>query len=372
MNLVRTLIGAVIAFASAGAAAVEHSEQHSFRVEAVADGLNQPWGLAFLPDGSLLVTEKAGRLLRIDPRSGRISGVEGVPAVAASGQGGLLDVALHPEFARTRMVYLSYSEPTDEGAVTAVGRGRLEQGRLNGFHVLFRGAPAVDTAHHFGSRLVFDGAGHLFITSGERGQRENVQELDNDHGKLVRLAVDGAIPEDNPFVDEGDALPGIYSYGHRNPQGMAQHPRTGDIWINEHGPRGGDELNIVRPGANYGWPEVTRGREYYGPGIGVPSRPDVVEPVYGWTPSIAPSGMHFYQGDAFPEWRGDLFLGSLAYTHLVRLELDGERVVAEERLLDDRGWRIRAVEAGPDGALYLLVDAEDTPLLRLVPVGGDS
>ncbi len=366
-RIVSTCAAVAVLLTIATAGAAEQSERHRFRVEIVAEGLAHPWGMAFLPNGELLVTEKAGRLLRIDAGNGRGTAIDGVPDVAASGQGGLLDVALHPDFASNRLVYLSYSEPRDDGTLTAVGRGRLENGRLSAFEVLFRGTPAVDASHHFGSRLVFDGDGHLFITSGERGQRDNVQQLDNYHGKVVRLTESGGIPEDNPFVADFGALAGIYSYGHRNPQGMAQHPETGAIWLNEHGPRGGDEVNIVRPGENYGWPEVTLGKEYYGPAIGVESRPDVVEPIYGWTPSIAPSGMAFYQGDMFPHWQGNLFVGSLKFTHLARLELDGGHVVAEERLLDDRGWRIRAVEAGPEGALYLLVDDDSAPLVRLVP-----
>ncbi|PWG63705.1 PQQ-dependent sugar dehydrogenase [Sediminicurvatus halobius] len=351
------------------AAAVERSEEVDFEVEIVAEGLEHPWALAFLPDGDMLVTERPGRLLRVAP-NGSSEVIGGVPEVMARNQGGLLDVALHPDFADNRLVYLSYSEPRRGGSVTAVGRGALRNGALTDFEVIFRATPPVDSSKHFGSRLAFDGDGYLFVTSGERGRREHAQAMDKYHGKVIRLLPDGSIPDGNPYVGQQGVQPGIYSYGHRNPQGMIVHPPSGRIWVNEHGPRGGDEVNIVEPGGNYGWPEVTYGREYYGPEIGPDTRPDVVDPIHQWTPSIAPSGMAWYQGDAFPDWRGDLFVGALALTHLARLELDGERVVGEERLLEDRNWRIRDVRAGPDGMIYLLVDAADAPLVRLVPADG--
>jgi len=363
----RLLLAAACVPLAAGA--VERSEEHDFRVETVAEGFEHPWALAFLPDGDMLVTERPGRLLRLAPDGSRRQ-LDGVPEVMARNQGGLLDVALHPEFADNRMVYLSYSEPRRGGSVTAVGRGRLEPGALADFEVIFRATPPVDSSKHFGSRLGFGPGGHLFITSGERGRREHAQAMEKYHGKMVRLSASGGIPEDNPFVGEQGAQPGIYSYGHRNPQGMIVHPPTGEVWIHEHGPRGGDEINVIEPGGNYGWPEVTYGREYHGPEIGPDTRPDVISPIHQWTPSIAPSGMAWYEGDAFPEWRGDIFVGALALTHLARVELDGDRVVGVERLLDDRGWRIRDVRAGPDGYLYLLVDAPEAPLLRLVPAQG--
>lgn len=355
-----------LAWLASPLAAAERSEEQRFEVEVLAEDLEHPWGVAFLPDGDWLVTERPGRLLRIAP-DGTREVVGGTPEVMARNQGGLLDVALHPEFADNRLVYLTYSEPQDQGSVTAVGRGRLDGGELADFEVLFRANPPLDSSKHFGSRIVFDGNGYLFVTSGERGEREHAQEMDSYHGKLIRLRANGRIPEDNPFLGEQGVQPGIYSYGHRNPQGMIVHPPSGEIWLHEHGPRGGDEINVIEPGGNYGWPEVTYGREYYGPEIGPDTRPDVVSPIHQWTPSIAPSGMAWYEGDAFPEWQGDLFVGALALTHLARLELDGDEVVGEERLLEDRDWRIRDVRTGPDGYLYLLVDGPSAPLVRLVP-----
>lgn len=361
---------ALLAAAACGAAApegVETSEQHAFRVETVADGLSQPWGLTFLPDGAMLVTELGGRLLRLDADGGGRTAIGGVPEVAVVNQGGLLDVALHPDFADNRYVYISYAAAGEGGYATRVGRGRLEGDRLAGFEVLFTAEPFVGGGRHFGSRLLFHD-GYLFVTTGDRGNRPHAQDLDKYHGKLIRLTPDGGIPPDNPFADRDDALPGINSYGHRNPQGIAVQPGSERIWLHEHGPQGGDEINLPEPGANFGWPLATFG-ENYGGGRFAPKPPleGTVSPVHHWTPSIAPSGMAFYHGDAFPEWQGDLFVGALKLTHLARLEIEGQRVVGEEELLADAGLRIRDVRAGPDGYLYLLVDARDGALLRLVP-----
>ena len=347
---------------------VQTSALHDFRVEIVADELAHPWGLAFLPDGRLLVTERPGRLNLIDPASGKRRRVEGLPAIVARGQGGLLDVALHPRFADNRWVYLSYVAAGEGGIGTHVGRGRLDGDRLTGFEVLFRATPFVDTGHHFGSRLVFDRDGKLFISLGERNQRQRAQDLKDHNGKLIRLNDDGSIPADNPFVGRDDALPAIYSLGHRNIQGMVLHPDTGRLWIHEHGPRGGDEINLPEPGKNYGWPIITHGQEYGGGTIGPTEMAGMEQPVHYWTPSIAPSGITFYTGEAFPQWRGNLFVSALAGRHLARLTLDGERVVAEERLLVDEGYRIRDVVQGPDGLLHVLVDEDSAPILRLRPV----
>jgi len=366
LRVSQTLTVLMLALLTSGCEAEAPLAGH--RLQILAEGLDHPWALAFLPDGSALVTERSGRLLRIDPDDGQRQAIGGVPAVAARGQGGLLDIALHPEFTRTRWVYLSYATATDSGLTTAVGRGRLEGTRLTEFEELFRAQPPAEADQHFGSRLLFDRAGHLLVTVGDRRQRNWAQRLDTHAGKVLRLTADGGIPPDNPFVGQTGALPEIYSYGHRNPQGLALHPETGRVWLHEHGPRGGDEINLVVAGANYGWPLVTFGREYHGPTIGVePPQPGFVSPLHHWTPSIAPSGLAFYSGEGFPEWRGDLFVGALVHRHLQRLRLRGGEVIAQEKLLTDQGWRIRDVRVGPDGYLYLLTDAADGVLARLEP-----
>ncbi|WP_440997400.1 PQQ-dependent sugar dehydrogenase [Arhodomonas sp. SL1] len=340
-----------------------------FRVETVADGLEHPWALTFLPDGEMLVTERPGRLLRLDPQTGERERIGGTPAVDARGQGGLLDVALDPEFTDNRLVYLSWAGRCGSGNATHFGRGRLEGDRLDGFETLFVATPCVASTKHFGSRIVFDGDGHVFITVGERGERDRAQDLMDHNGSVLRLHPDGSIPEDNPFVGREDAEPAIYSYGHRNPQGAVLHPETGRLWIHEHGPRGGDEINLPEPGENFGWPKTTYGREYWGPEIGPDELPGTVQPIHQWTPSIAPSGMDFYTADRSPDWEGNLFVGALALTHLARLELDGTEVLSEQRLLQGQDWRIRAVRQGPDGLLYVLTDHANGRLIRLVPEG---
>jgi len=338
-----------------------------FRVQTVADGLDHPWALAFLPEGDMLVTERSGALLRLDPEQGQRTRVDGVPEVDARNQGGLLDVVLHPDFSDNRLVYLSWSGRCDRGNATHVGRGRLDDDRLADFEVLFVARPCVRSTKHFGSRIVFDRDGYMFVTVGERGERDRAQNLGDHNGSVVRLYPDGTVPDDNPFLGQADARPAIYSYGHRNPQGAVLHPDTGRLWIHEHGPRGGDEINIPEPGANFGWPKTTYGKEYWGPEIGPDKLEGTLQPIHQWTPSIAPSGMEFYTGERFPDWQGNLFVGALALTHLARLELDGDRVVNEQELLNDRGWRIRDVRQGPDGHLYLLTDAGNGRLVRLIP-----
>jgi glucose/arabinose dehydrogenase len=317
----------------------------------------------------LLVTERPGRLRLIvngglDPRP-----IGGLPAIAAHGQGGLLDVALHPRYAETGWVYLSYAAPGDGGVGTEVLRGRLRGGQLTDVAVLFRLEPKSGARQHFGSRLVFDRDGHLYVTLGDRGDRDRAQRLDDHRGKILRLHDDGRIPADNPFRSRAGARPEIFSFGNRNVQGAALHPETGLLWAHEHGPRGGDEVNVIRPGQNYGWPVITFGKEY-GTGFRIgegTDRADVAAPLHVWIPSIAPSGMAFYTGDRFPEWRGNLFVGALVDRSLVRLELDGERVVREERLMRDAIGRVRDVRSGPDGYLYLLSDAGKGVLARLEP-----
>lgn len=372
VSVVMRMVLLALVLSAASARAAENPPQ-DFRLQVLAEGLHHPWALAFLPEGDLLVTERRGRLLQIDPGSGAVRTILGTPEVAVAGQGGLLDVALHPDFADNQWLYLSYALATDEGATTAVGRGQLMDGRLQNFAELFRAHPASKATQHFGSRLLLTDDGHLFITIGDRGRREQAQRLDNHAGKVIRLTWEGGVPGDNPFMETLGALPEIYSYGHRNPQGLALHPISGQVWLHEHGPRGGDEINVLAAGANYGWPLVTYGREYHGPKIGAePPQPGFVSPLHHWTPSIAPSGMAFCSGDRFPGWRGDLFVGALAHRHLLRLRLHDGAVVEQEELLADRGWRIRDVRSGPDGHLYLLTDADRGVLARLEPAMAQS
>ncbi len=339
-------------------------------VETVARGLVNPWALAFLPDGRILVTERPGRL-RIVGVDGTLSPpVTGVPEVYASGQGGLLDVALDPAFETTRVIYLSYAEAGEGGAGTAVARGTLEGNALTGVQVIYRQRPKVRGSGHFGSRLVFARDGALFITQGDRqGYRDRAQDLAAGMGKFVRIRPDGTIPADNPFVGRTDAQPEIWSYGHRNSQGAALHPVTGRLWTIEHGARGGDELNIPEAGKNYGWPVITYGRDYSGMRIGEGSAKEGMEqPLYYWDPVIAPSGMMFYTGDRYPGWNGSLLIGSLTPGGLVRLELSGNRVGRETRYLGELRERIRDVAQGPDGYVYLVTDNADGRVLRVVPV----
>lgn len=340
----------------------------AFEIKTVAAGLSFPWGMAFLPDGRLLVTERIGRL-RIISATGEVSApLKGIPTVLNEKQGGLLDVAIDPDFERNRLVYFSYAEPQGQLAGTAVARARLDGLVLKDLQVIFRQLPKTKGAQHFGSRLAFASDGNLFITLGDRSDfMEEAQQINNHLGKLVRIRPDGSVPDSNPFFDNPQAKSEIWSYGHRNMQGAAIHPQTGKLWIHEHGPRGGDEINIPAPGKNYGWPYASYGMHYWM----VPIKDEHAEqgfeePIHHWTPSIAPSGMVFYTGSLFPAWRGNLFIGALAGKHLVRLALDGEKIVAEERLLQGMA-RIRDVAQGPDGALYLLTDEANGKLLKLAP-----
>jgi glucose/arabinose dehydrogenase len=364
------LLGLVSAAALATPLAVEKTEKYTIRPRILATGLNHPWGLVFLPDGRLLVTERPGRLLLIGADGIDKKLVSGLPPIKEYGQGGLLDVALHPDFSRNQWLYLSYAGAGVGGIGTEVARARLRDDRLEDLEVLFRLQPKSDLPYHFGSRLVFDRNGYLFITLGDRGEMARAQRLDDHAGSVIRLLADGKIPEDNPFVSRSDALPEIFSYGHRNAQGAALHPLSGELWLHEHGPQGGDELNRVRAGGNYGWPVITYGVNY---GSGTPigegsAKPGMAQPLYYWVPSIAPSGMAFYDGQPWPDWKDDLFVGSLKFQLLVRLELDGEKVVHEERMLEGLLGRIRDVRVGPDGLIYLLTDAADGKLVRLEPV----
>ncbi|MGI9420035.1 MAG: PQQ-dependent sugar dehydrogenase [Geminicoccaceae bacterium] len=344
------------------------SEQATFRVELVTDGLEKPWGMAFLPDGDMLVTEKPGRLRLIAEGVLDPTPIDGVPKVFAQGQGGLLDVAIDPAFAENSLVYLSYAGIDDDGrSSTRVARGRLLDGELAEVEVIFRSNSARDGGVHWGSRLGFDRDGFLYVTVGERGNPDSAQNLGRHAGSVIRLNPDGSAPGDNPFVGQSGALPEIYSYGHRNPQGLAVHPETGRIWTQEHGPRGGDEVNLIDAGVNYGWPEISWGINYSGTPVGSGQREQdgLAQPAHFWDPSIAPSGMTFYDGDVFPEWQGDLFVGALKFQLIARLEMDGDEVVAEERLLEGELGRIRDVRTGPDGLIYILTDDSDGGLYRL-------
>ncbi len=366
----------LLASLAAGAARVQGpsiiaSEKETFRVVILIEGLERPWSLAFLPDGDLVITERPGRLRivhegKLDPHP-----VDGVPEVVACEQGGLLDVTLHPQYAKNGWLYLSYVAGGEGGIGTDVLRGRLRGHRLEDVQVIFRMQPKTGKSQNFGSRLLFDRAGYLYVTLGDRNERDHAQRLDDHLGKIVRLYDDGRVPEDNPFRGRPGARPEIFTYGHRNVQGIALHPRTGVVWAHEHGPQGGDEVNVIGAGLNYGWPVITYGREYdTGDPIGEGThKAGMEQPIHVWGPlSIAPSGMAFYDGDRFPRWRGDLFIGALRDHMLVRLELDGEKVTREEGLLRNVLGRIRDVRSGPDGLLYLLTDSRQGVLVRLEPV----
>jgi glucose/arabinose dehydrogenase len=354
--------------------APERKTRQPIKVETFAAGLSHPWGMAFLPDGRVLLTERPGRMRVINKDGKLLPALQGVPPVVASGQGGLLDVALAPDFPTSNQIYFSYAEPRSGGLNgTAVARAKLavtgDGGRLDGVEVIFRQEPASTGAMHFGSRLAFARDGNLFVTLGERSHsKAKAQDLTTHFGKVVRIRPDGSVPPDNPFVGKGSARAEIWSYGHRNPQSAAIHPATGKLWTIEHGARGGDEVNIPQAGKNYGWPVITYGRDYTFLPIGEgTAKAGMEQPIYYWDPSIAPSGMAFYTGNLFPEWKGNLFVGALAGRAVHRLVLDGDQVVAEERLLANLGERIRDVRAGPDGALWLLTDSADGRIVRMVP-----
>jgi glucose/arabinose dehydrogenase len=347
------------------------SEFGPVQVQTVVEGLAHPWAVAFLPDQQgFLISERPGHLRRVSPAGALSEPLRGVPEVYASGQGGLLDVVLSPTFSEDRLVYLSYAEAGDGAAGTAVGRGRLssEADALEDFQVIFRQQPKLSSGAHFGSRLVFDRDGHLFIALGDNNQRPTAQDLDKLQGKVVRIYPDGRIPEDNPFMGHSGARAEIWSYGHRNQQGAALNPWTGVLWTHEHGPRGGDEINIPKAGKNYGWPLATHGINYSL--LPIPeAKGETVDgteaPHHVWEKSPAISGMAFYDAERFAPWQHNLFIGALAGQALIRLQLDGDRVVHEERLLQTLGARVRDVRQGPDGYLYVLTDAPRGQLLRL-------
>ena len=374
----RRIITAGAALAVVMAAAVDSrasgddvfdSERQRFRIVTLVRGLDHPWGLTFLPGGDFLVTERPGRLLRVDRTTFRARTVRGLPAIAAIGQGGLLDVILHPAFASNGLVYLSFTGADEDGVGTEVARGRLAGDALEEVEVIFRALPKSRGGRHFGSRLLFDADGRLLITLGERGDRPRAQNIGDHAGSVIRINDDGSVPADNPFVSTPGARPEIYTYGNRNVQGIALDPDSGRIWAHEHGPQGGDEVNILASGRNYGWPVITYGRNYViGTQIGEGTHKQGMEqPLHYWTPSIAPSGMTLYTGNKFPAWRGNLFVGALKYRLLVRLEVRDQKIVHEERLLKDVLGRIRDVRTGPDGYIYVLTDHDDGVLARLEP-----
>lgn len=345
------------------------SEKLTFKVDTVLKGLNCPWGIDFLPNGDMLFTEREGQLRlvrkgKLDPKP-----IGGVPEVKAKSQGGLLDIALHPDYEKNGWIYISYSSPDEKGSAdahTALMRAKLKDHQLVEQQILFKGKPSVSTGHHYGSRIVFDGD-YVFLSVGERGKMEMAQDLNNHMGKVIRLHHDGSIPKDNPFVNTSGAMPEIYSYGHRNPQGMVKHPTTGVIWETEHGPRGGDELNIVKAGANYGWPKISYGINYDGTILTKDSvKAGMEQPVIFWRPSIAPCGMTFVTSNKYKPWNGNLLVGSMSFTYLERLEMDGNKVTHQEKLLKGIG-RIRVIKQGTDGFIYVGIEGPGM-IIRLKPV----
>jgi glucose/arabinose dehydrogenase len=370
MRFFLPVFAAALIFSSCGLAQTYKSDEHAFRVVRVVQGLEQPWSLAFLPDGRMLVTEKAGRLRVVNQGKLEPQPIAGVPQVTVHGQGGLHDVVLHPQYEKNHLIYLAYAARGDDGVGTELARGRLAGDRLEDVQVLFRQSPKGRSGNHFGGRIVFDRAGYLYLTLGDRGEMQRAQQPGDHAGSVIRLHDDGRVPQDNPFVGKAGWKPEKFDLGHRNQQGAALHPQTGVLWTHEHGPQGGDEVNIIRPGANYGWPVITYGVNY---GIGTKigegtAKPGMEQPIHYWVPSIAPSGMAFYTGDKFPRWNGNLFVGALRDQMLVRLQLDGAKVVKEERLLKNVLGRIRDVRVGPDGLIYLLTDESNGVLARLDPL----
>lgn len=345
------------------------SNKANFRLETIATGLAYPWSLAFLPDGSQLVTERNGQLRRI--RDGKLQDtpIDGLPELVVSGQGGLLDIILHPDFEQNRTLFLSYAHKISrEGMTTRVARATLNGDQLEDVEVIFEAMPRGDTARHFAGRMAFDADGNLYVAVGDRGEMDRAQNTDDDAGGVHRITTTGDPAPGNPFLDDSAVNDTFFTYGNRNIQGMTIHPDTGEIWSHEHGPRGGDEINIIRAGHNYGWPRVTYGIDYSGATIsGKTTMEGMTDPLHYWDPSIAPSGMAFYTGDQFPEWKGDLFVGALKMQKLVRLGIEDEEVTEEEDLLEALGERIRDVRMGPDGALWLLTDSSKGKVYRVVP-----
>ncbi|MDF9798432.1 glucose/arabinose dehydrogenase [Catalinimonas alkaloidigena] len=348
------------------------TEQESYTVDTVLTDLTTPWSMAFLPDGNMLITEKGGKLKHFNPQTQAVKEIKGLPEIYVRGQGGLFDLELHPNYDDNGWIYIThaYSEGGNEGN-TALMRAKLEGDELVAQEVLFKGTPLRDAGQHFGGRIEFDNDGYLYLSIGDRGARENAQNPENILGTVMRFNDDGSIPDDNPFVGDKNKRPEIFSYGHRNPQGMALHPTSGELWEHEHGPQGGDEINIVRKGNNYGWPVISYGINYDNTTFtDIREKEGMQQPVWYYVPSIAPCGMDFYTGDKFKNWQGDLFVGSLKFRYLERLELDGEKVISSEKLLEDIG-RIRTVREGPDGNIYVVVEGPGM-IVRMLPATMDK
>ena len=341
-------------------------EVKNYTLETVVDGIPIPWGMAWLPDGSMLVTEKSGILYHV--KNGQKTEVKNVPAVYNRGQGGLLDIVLHPDYTKNGWIYITYAstEGEGEGGNTKLIRAKLENESLTQIQSLYKCEPNTTKGQHFGSRIVFDNEGYLYFSAGERGAHfVNPQDITRDNGKIYRLNDDGSIPADNPFVGKAGAKEAIYSYGHRNPQGLVKNPVTGAIWDHEHGPKGGDEINIIKKGANYGWPVVTYGIDYDGTSISnISQKPGMEDPIYYWVPSIAPSGMTFVTGDRYPEWKGDLLVGSLKFQYLELVKLDGDKITGRQKIATDIG-RVRNVAQAPDGYIYLAVEGKG--IVKIIP-----
>lgn len=335
----------------------------------IVDGLKHPWSMVFLPDDEILISERSGALRRMVLGKLYKEPVSGLPPIKAVGQGGLMGLALHPDFAKNRLLYFAYASGKGGKYSTHVARGHYKNGKLTNVELLFSATPQARGGAHFGGRLLFDKRGFLYITLGDRGERKHAQEPSNHAGSLIRLNADGSIPADNPFVGQADKRPEIYSFGHRNIQGIAINPANGKVLTHEHGPRGGDEINQNLAGANFGWPVITYSREYWGDkvGEGLQKKDGMQQPLFYWTPSIAPSGMTFYDGDKYPNWQGDLFVGSLKFGVLVRLRVNGKQITEQERLFDGNIGRIRDVKQGIDGYLYVLTDANNGGLYQLLP-----
>ena len=342
------------------------TEQQSYKIEEVVKDLKIPWGMTWLPDSSMLITEKDGRLIHF--KNGKKTEIKNVPKVYNSGQGGLLDIELHPNYKENGWLYMTYASEEGEGkgGHTALMRCKLEGTSLTNIERLYKAEPNTTAGEHFGSRIEFDNEGFLYFSIGERGERDvNPQDITRDGGKIYRLKDDGSIPNDNPFYNEPNAKKAIYTYGNRNPQGMAKHPETGKIWIHEHGPKGGDEINIVKKGGNYGWPVITYGINYSGTKItDETTKPGMEQPIYYWVPSIAPSGMTFITGDKYPKWKGKLLVGSLKFAYVELLTLDGDKVIDREKIAEDIG-RVRNVKIGSDGLIYIAVEGKG--IFRLLP-----